>query len=61
MYLKLLLDAISNSIYTRDIKYLKYSIISFVKLKKVMKNKKLLGESQLNKIKLPHGQIFSRL
>ena len=61
MYLKLLLDAISNSIYTRDIKYLKYSIISFVKLKKVMKNRKLLDKSQLNKIKLPHGQIFSRL
>lgn len=61
MYLKLLLDAISNSIYTRDFKYLKYSMISFVKIKKVMKNRKLLDKSKLNKIKLPHGQIFSRL
>ena len=61
MYLQLLLLAISNSIYTRDIKYIKYSIISFVKLKRVLENRKLLDKSLLKKIKLPLGQIFSRL
>lgn len=60
-YLQLLLMAISNSIYTRDFKYIKYSIISFVKLKRVLENRKLLNKSLLKKIKLPLGQIFSRL
>lgn len=61
MYLIILFDAVCNSIYARNLKYIKYSIIPLNKIVNVLKDRKLLNKKQIKAIKLPHGQIFSRL
>ena len=61
MYLIILFDAVCNSLYAKNFKYIKYSIIPLNKIVNVLKDRKLLNKKQIKAIKLPHGQIFSRL